>query len=581
MTSRSLFRFWSLWLIGGLLTALFCYEPLLNSFWGSLAGIFIFGGLVSLPLAWFLTKISKKSWANGWPFARRAFAVMAVSFFIFYAAFSVHKQDNFLTGYDLAIFDQAIWHMSRLEVPQTSVRNLPVIFGDHFDPIITLLAPIYALFPDARTLLVVQAFFLVAGVGIIFLWAKKDKIAPFLAMLLALLYLTHPGIQGAANCDFHEIAFAPVLLLLFFYFLSKRHWRGFFVAAFLLLLVKEEFALWMTAIGVFVVLREKLARPGMAVLGMAAVYFLLVMTVFMPALNQGVSGYAYGSLFPGFEGGVGSGIAGYVSDPGKFLGVLAQDPEKWWSILLYTLPLALPLVFNPMAVILLVPAVATRVLSSYVYLSYAGFYYNVVFAPLAAVFFIYFLKEVNPSSLRRWIESIFAQINVSFPIWALSLAISVNLFFSYGYSYLLDPVYNWRSVNHQFKAEMAELVGAVPKNAAVSASYFMLPQLSQRQNLYILPRIQDAEFVIFDYCQTEACNYWPTGSKNMPEIRAFLAQNPLYRIKTENRAGIVFERTGAIGDAQRAELAGFCQKIIGQSELEPVHRQYLSANCGR
>jgi len=579
MVPRALFRFWSAWLIGGLLAALLWYEPLLNSFWGSLAEMFIFGIFVSLPLAWFLTKLAKKKWALDWRIAARVIAVMAFLFFIFYSAFIVRKHDNFFTGYDLSIFDQAIWRMSRLQIPESTIRNVPWVFGDHFDPIIALLTPVYALFPDARTLLVAQVFLLVAGVAIIYLWSKKEKITPFLAVLVSLLYLAHPGIQGAVNCDFHEIAFAPLLILVIFYFLSRKKWRSFFISAFLLLLVKEEFALWVAAIGVYVVLREKQIRVGVGTLMMGVVYFLLLMNVFMPALNSGGPGYAYGNLFPGFENGFGAGISYYAHDSAKIVEVVAQNPDKWWTIALYVLPLAVPLFFDFLGIILFLPAVATRVLSSYKYLSYAGLYYNAVFAALAVVILVRFLASEKMAAWRTKASELFGRIGIDFPIWVLAAAISVNLFYSYGYSYLLDPVYNWRSIDRQYKAERLELIAQIPAAAIVSASSYMLPHLSQRQNLYILPRISDAEYVIFDYCEENKCNYWPTGLDNMTEIHAFLEQNPLYRIKAENQAGIVFERTGPISESQRAELVNFCHKIIDQSELEPIHRQYLSVNC--
>ena len=475
------------------MAALLWYGPLLNSFWGSLAEMFIFGIFVSLPLAWFLTKLSKKTWAQDWRVALRVIAAMAVFFFLFYSAFLLRKHDNFFTGYDLSIFDQAIWHMSHLQIPESTIRNVPWVFGDHFDPIIALLAPVYALFPDARTLLVAQVFLLIAGVAVVYLWSKKEKIAPFMAVLVSFLYLTHPGIQGAVNCDFHEIAFAPLLILAVFYFVSRKKWRSFFVSAFLLLLVKEEFALWVAAIGVFVILREKEVRAGVATLIMGVVYFLLVMNVFMPALNPVGSGYAYGNLYPGFENGFGAGLSYYAHNPAKIVDVVAQNPDKWWTIALYILPLAVPFAFDFLGIILFLPAVATRVLSSYKYLSYAGLYYNAVFAALAVVVLIHFLTSGKMAAWRSKAGELFGRVGVDFPIWVLAVVISVNLFYSYGYSYLLDPVYNWRSIDRQFKSERLALIAEVPATAIVSASSYMLPHLSQRQKLYILPRISDAE----------------------------------------------------------------------------------------
>lgn len=469
--------------------------------------------------------------------------------------------------------------MSRMETPESSIRNVPLVFGDHFDPILILLAPLYALFPAPQTLLLAQAFLLVLPAGIICLWAYKSGLSPFWGLLLAFFYLGHPGIQGAVNCDFHEIAFAPLFLTAALYFLSRKNWRGYFISIVLLLLVKEEFALWAVAIGIFAVLLGKRFRVGGIAIILGIVYFVVLMKLAMPALNYPGVGYAYGNLYPGFENGFLSGIVNYASNPAAIGAILTQFPEKWWTMALYIAPLLLPLAFCAAAAALFLPAAATRILSSYAYLSYAGLYYNAVFAPLAAAVFIYFLDSPRKSRAGSAIQSKFDKINLSFPIWVISLAMSVNLLYGYNYSYILDPVYNWKSVDHPDTAQMADLIDQIPADASVSASYFLLPHLSQRDNLYVLPRIGDARFVIFDYCESIACNYWPVNAKIMPQIRDFLSASPLFKIKKETRFGIVFERTGDIDAAAKSEMAAFCRRTLEQAELQPIHRKYLLENC--
>jgi hypothetical protein len=55
---------------------------------------------------------------------------------------------TFASGVDLVIFDQAIWHLSRFERPESTVRGLSNLFGDHFHPLIALFAPLYWIAAD-------------------------------------------------------------------------------------------------------------------------------------------------------------------------------------------------------------------------------------------------------------------------------------------------------------------------------------------------------------------------------------------------------------------------------------------------
>src|SRR5207237_286448 len=76
-------------------------------------------------------------------------------------------------GFDLGIQDQTVWGYSRLEMIPNTVLGVPNLLGDHFNPILMLLAPLYWLWPSAATLLVAQAVLLaLAGIPI-YLWAGR------------------------------------------------------------------------------------------------------------------------------------------------------------------------------------------------------------------------------------------------------------------------------------------------------------------------------------------------------------------------------------------------------------------------
>ena len=140
---------------------------------------------------------------------RAALACVVCALAAGYSAYALLKHWHFDSSYDLAIYDQAIWHLSRFERPASSIRSLPNVFGDHFHPIIALFAPLYWVAPFPETLIVAQAILLAASVVPVFLFAR-DRLpyGPALAMCLA--YGLFWGMQQTAIFDVHEAVFACI-----------------------------------------------------------------------------------------------------------------------------------------------------------------------------------------------------------------------------------------------------------------------------------------------------------------------------------------------------------------------------------
>src|SRR5436190_2106029 len=85
---------------------------------------------------------------------------VVVGFSVAYATIALLRHWHFNSSYDLAIYDQAVWHLSRFEAPASSIRGMSNIFGDHFHPVIILFAPLFWIIPSAGTLLAAQAVLL-------------------------------------------------------------------------------------------------------------------------------------------------------------------------------------------------------------------------------------------------------------------------------------------------------------------------------------------------------------------------------------------------------------------------------------
>ncbi|MET0966304.1 MAG: DUF2079 domain-containing protein, partial [Nakamurella sp.] len=191
--------------------------------------------------------------------ARRRLAVglVSVAAFAVYAIESVFRQQQFKTSVDITIFQQAIANYAQGNTPNVLVKSQEPfnILGDHFSPILMVLAPFYRLWPSVVTLLIAQALLLAVGVHVVTRIAVRrlGGLGYYLGISFALSW----GILKVIDFDFHEACFAVAFLALAMEALidDRRGWLLVWCGA--LLLVKEDTPLFIAGIGlVFAAVRQ-------------------------------------------------------------------------------------------------------------------------------------------------------------------------------------------------------------------------------------------------------------------------------------------------------------------------------------
>ncbi len=565
---KKVFWFWFLWVSGTIAFIALSRPIFFSSLWGTLIGISIFSILISLPLSKVLQLLPERNliWV---------IIILQIAFFIFYTAFAIHKHNNFFTGYDLAIFDQALWKLSQFNIPDSSIRNVPVIFADHFDPVITTLAPFYRFISSPKTLLVLQSAILILPVYIFYKWGKEENINNKYIIILSLFYLTSPALQAVINFDFHEIIFAPLFLITVFYFLNKKKWLPYFIFTTLLILTKETLPLLVSVIGVFIAVKHKKCQIGVAtfILGLAS--FFTIVKIIMPQINYPHANYAYLDMYPGFENGLIKGGLHFLTHPVKLIQNLFSQPIKWWSILVFILPLSASILVVPANSILFLSIIAERILSSYSSLFYMKGQYNILFAPLGLITYLYFLKRKQklPNTLKRY--------KVDFALVLVTVPLAFNLIYSAKYTYLLSPIKNWNSLKTNPKLEWSSLLKEIPKNIPAAGTQIFLPHLSQRETLYQLPKINNAEYIILHTCPSkdQVCNNWPLKREQLHKLKKYFKENSAFEAVKETEHGAVFKRTGKLDNNLKQDLQEICAEYILNSYLEPMHRKYFLNSC--
>ena len=202
------------------------------------------------------------------------------------------------TGFDLAIFDQGLWHASRFETPTSTVRQLPSILGDHWDPAILLLSPLYWVGDGTRNLLAAQPVVVLLAAFPIFNFARR-RMESWPATLVAVAYAVSWGVGRGLAFDFHELALAAPALAFAIDRFDARDDRSFWIAALALLLTKEDQSLTLAMFFVLALLRGDRWKASFPLL-VGGGWFLFATRVLMPWAAEGraYEHWVYGHLAP-------------------------------------------------------------------------------------------------------------------------------------------------------------------------------------------------------------------------------------------------------------------------------------------
>jgi uncharacterized membrane protein len=188
---------------------------------------------------------------------RRVVLVGVVVYAILFSFVTVTRHLTLQThALDLGYYVQLMWNISRGAGPYVSLPEMHA-WGDHFSPILYLLVPLFTVAPGAVVLLVFQAAALAAGALAVFGIAARRLGDERPAAVFAVLYLLNPSLQGINVRDFHAAALAIPLLLAAIYFAeAERPWL-FAAAVVLTLGTREDAAIPVVGLGVWLALTKR------------------------------------------------------------------------------------------------------------------------------------------------------------------------------------------------------------------------------------------------------------------------------------------------------------------------------------
>lgn len=403
-----------------------------------------------------------------------ALLTIVAAFAVAYSLLGLFRHWHFGTGFDLAIFDQAVWHMSRFEAPASTVSGYANILGDHFYPILALFAPLYWIAPAPETLIVAQALLLAASILPVY-WFARARLPERPALALCAAYALFWGMQRTAIADVHEAAFAPLLVATALWAIDDRRWTLLWIVSGLLVLVKEDLIPLVAAFGGLLFLRGERKQGTVMAVGASAL-FVIVLLVVIPWFNNGVKWSTGGAFTSVWE------------RPWTVPMMLVSPPGKLRTILIWLAPFAFLPLRSPYA-LLLIPVALERLLSSIPVHWGAGAHYTAPLAPILAMSAADGLARLaarmsDPTKRRRLIGSVVAAVVV--------IAVIVP---GHQPHWRLFRAMHYQDRPHQAPARAA--LAMIPDRASVVAQASLAPHLSQRHQIHILkPGAPDAEYLI-------------------------------------------------------------------------------------
>lgn len=407
---------------------------------------------------------------------------LAVGFIWYVSAWTVGRVNIFWTPtYDFGIFSQMFYSMAAHGTPVTTLeREVGALshFAVHVSPSYYLMLPFYMLWPKPATLQVLQGVILASSVIPLWLIGKEHGLSAPARMLLCAVLLAYPAFSGGVYYDMHEnCMLAPGILWLLYALDKKKIWL-IAVSAVVTLGVKEDAAVYVAVIAVYVLLRSLLHKDkqdlitGAALLGLSLAWFLAA-TGYLAAKGDGVMTYRYNNFMYDGKGSLITVIKAVLLSPMKAI-YECVDPEKLDFIRLTVLPLLLlPLITRRYErLVLLIPYLLINLMSDYQYQHSIFFQYT--FGSTACLMY---LTAVNAADIK-W-EPV--------RIAALGAAAVVGLsFFIAEVKPVGDTCIRYDKEYRGWYDGIEDTLDTVPEGASVTATTFYTTYLSRRDVIYDL-----------------------------------------------------------------------------------------------
>jgi uncharacterized membrane protein len=434
-----------------------------------------------------ISPIAPRPW---WTLERRrraadvAAAVLTVAAAAAYAAVSMYRFNHFgANGFDLGIQDQTVWGYGQLQVIPNTVEGVPNLLADHFNPILVVLAPFRRLWDSAGALLVAQAILLaIAGIPI-YLWAAQ-RLGRLAGLAFQASYLVFWGVLAGVMFDFHHVVFAVPAISAALYATLNRHNRLLWAMVAVMMLTREDLALTVAALGLYMAVVQRRWVLGAALAVLNGAWLVLLLDAVMPALGgTPYQHWTYQALGTGPV----SAFVFLVEHPLKSLELLVTPVQK----LRVGIGTLATWIFVPLLspiLIVAVPSFLERFWSTSSDLWSFHFQYSMLPAPILAFAAIDGAARLGRLPLGRTARAAATLI----PLGALLASIFLSAF-------VVRPLAELGTyVSDAAATQIQQCIDEIPQGASVAATDALVPHLTSRREIYEVTSNAGADWIALD-----------------------------------------------------------------------------------
>ena len=438
------------------------------------------------------------------PDRKQYFLISTFVFFsLLYASISLVNHYNFRTfGWDLginnnAIFDYAHFRWNDCMIMQPSFEN---VLSDHFSLYPILISPFYWVF-GTWTMLVFQIIAILFGGLGIYKFIKRLTENEWLSRLALLHFFTIWGIFSALSFDYHDNVVAAMFVPWFLNYFEQKKWGISILFFILILIAKENMALWGVFIGFGLALRAAITKDRKSlmisiILSFASLlYFVLVINVFIPALATPGRDYLHNS-FNALGGNFGEVIVYILKHPFKTIELLfinhSGDPSfdgiKAETYLAIILAGGFAFILAPEYFIMIIPIIAQKVFNDVPIRWGISAHYSIEFAPIIVIALYTTIHRFSKRTI---------------PIASVCLLVSLISSSSF-LDHRVSEYYNRENSQFYKKShwvrdfslsDVRKALKKIPDDAKVSAQSHLCPHLSMREFIYHYPFVGDANYI--------------------------------------------------------------------------------------
>lgn len=494
---------------------------------------------------------------------------------------------GFYTLEDTGEFSQMLWATLQGRLFYTNLAGIGPLawvphnyLGEHFSPILFLLIPLYALYQEPETLLIIQSIVLGLAALPLYMIVQERFKNHFLSISFSTVWLISPYIWQSNISGFHLDTFEPLFIFSAFYFLFKKRIFPYFIFVFLLLSCKEDTFFYVVGIGIYTIISMKEIKTGLYAIAIGLLWGVLTFNVFMPYFKEGIEGgYSYLIHYSQFGNSFSEIFKTFLLKPQEVVLHLIQRPILETIFYLFLTVLFLPL-FSIGGLILLSPSALQKLLANSPHINTLSWYYSASVLPFFFIAAITGMSNISKLVRRGNLRIVFlGVIGVLVIITCIIMSIRLGLGL-YGGLMVRMPVpaisrdgfiwFNKRDL------ELSRFLKSIPVNSSISTNSYIVAHVSKNFDISVYPyRPLNKDIILLDIY----------GEKRPYDLNRY--KQAIWEILSKKDYGVVEHLDGFIYlkkgyDTSRNEAVA--KEIFGLFEADEVYmrsiRKVFDFNAG-